>query len=136
VVMAVILGFIVLVASFIIVATLIMQVLDKRREIAVLKAMGAGEPSVMKIFVAEGIIIGAIGTAFGLLLGLGTCLLIDKVGIPLDPEVYYISNLPVRMNPGEFAMVAVLALALSFLATVYPASKGSRLEPVEGLRSE
>jgi lipoprotein-releasing system permease protein len=136
VVMAIILGFIVLVASFIIVATLIMQVLDKRREIAVLKSMGAGQPSVMKIFVAEGIIIGAIGTAFGLLLGLGTCLLIDQVGIPLDPEVYYISNLPVRMNPVEFALVAVLALALSYLATIYPASKASRLEPVEGLRSE
>jgi lipoprotein-releasing system permease protein len=136
VVMAVILGFIVLVATFTIVATLIMQVLDKRREIAVLKSMGAGQPSVMKIFVAEGIVIGAVGTAFGLILGTGTCLLIDKVGIPLDPEVYYISNLPVRMDPVEFALVALLALALSYLATIYPASKASRLEPVEGLRSE
>ncbi len=136
VVMAIILGFIVLVASFIIVATLIMQVLDKRREIAVLKSMGAGQPSVMKIFVAEGIIIGAVGTAFGLLLGLGTCLLIDKVGIPLDPEVYYISHLPVRVDPLEFALVALLALVLSYLATLYPAAKASRLEPVEGLRSE
>ena len=136
VVMAVILGFIVLVATFTIVATLIMQVLDKRREIAVLKSMGAGQPSVMKIFVAEGLVIGAVGTGFGLLLGLGTCLLIDKVGIPLDPEVYYISNLPVRTNPVEFLLVALLALALSYLATIYPASKASRLEPVEGLREE
>ena len=135
-VMGIILGFIVLVASFTIVSTLVMQVLDKRREIAVLKSMGAGQPSIMKIFVAEGVIIGAVGTAFGLLLGYGTCLIIDRVGIPLDPEIYYISNLPVRMNPIEFLMVALLALALSYLATIYPASKASRLEPVEGLRGE
>jgi lipoprotein-releasing system permease protein len=136
VVMAVILGFIVLVASFIIIATLIMLVLEKRREIAVLKSMGAGLPSVMKIFVAEGLIIGAIGTAFGLLLGFGTCLLIDRVGIPLDPEVYYIANLPVRIDGTEFALVALLAMALSYLATIYPASKAARLQAVEGLRSE
>jgi lipoprotein-releasing system permease protein len=136
VVMAVILGFIVLVASFIIVATLIMLVLEKTKEIAVLKSMGAGVPSVMKIFVAEGVIIGAIGTAFGLILGYGSCLLIDKVGIPLDPEVYYISNLPVLIEPAQFALVALAAVALSFLATVYPATKAARLRPVDGLRAE
>ncbi len=136
VVMAVILGFIVLVASFIIVATLIMLVLEKTREIAVLKSMGAGVPSVMKIFVAEGVIIGAVGTAFGLLLGYGSCLLIDRVGIPLDPEVYYISNLPVLIEPAQFALAALGALLLSYLATIYPATKAARLRPVDGLRAE
>ncbi|MBK9516953.1 MAG: ABC transporter permease [Anaeromyxobacter sp.] len=135
-VMAVILGFIVLVASFIIVATLIMLVLEKTREIAVLKSMGAGVPGIMKIFVAEGLTIGAVGTFFGLVLGLGTCLLVDRVGIPLDPEVYYISNLPVLMDPGQFGLVALMSVALAFLATIYPATKAARLRPVDGLRSE
>ncbi len=136
VVMAVILGFIVLVASFIIVATLIMLVLEKTKEIAVLKSMGAGVPSVMKIFVAEGVIIGAVGTAFGLILGYGSCLLIDRVGIPLDPEVYYISNLPVLIEPAQFTLAALGALLLSYLATIYPATKAARLRPVDGLRAE
>jgi len=135
-VMAVILGFIVLVASFIIVATLIMLVLEKTREIAVLKSMGAGIPSVMKIFVIEGMIIGAVGTFFGLVLGYGTCLLVGDVGIPLDPEVYYIDNLPVRIDPSQWVMVALMSLALAFLATIYPASKAARLRPVDGLRGE
>jgi lipoprotein-releasing system permease protein len=135
-VMAVILGFIVLVASFIIVATLIMMVLEKTREVAVLKSMGAGIPSIMKIFVIEGMIIGAVGTFFGLVLGYGTCLLVGDIGIPLDPEVYYIDNLPVRIDPAQWVMVALMSLALAFLATIYPAAKAARLHPVDGLRSE
>jgi lipoprotein-releasing system permease protein len=134
--MSVILGFIVLVASFSIVATLIMLVLEKSREIAVLKSMGAGVPSVMKIFVGEGMVIGAVGTFFGLVLGMGTCLVVSKVGIPLDPEVYYISNLPVRIDPAQWGMVTLMSLALAYLATIYPATKAARLRPVDGLRGE
>ncbi len=135
-VMAVILGFIVLVASFIIVATLIMMVLEKTREIAVLKSMGAGLPAVMKIFVIEGMIIGGIGTGLGLVLGWVTCLLVGRVGIPLESEVYYIENLPVRIDPAQWVVVALMSLALAFLATIYPASKAAQLRPVDGLRAE
>ncbi|HET8725391.1 MAG TPA: FtsX-like permease family protein [Anaeromyxobacteraceae bacterium] len=134
--MAVILGFIMLVASFIVVATLVMLVLEKTREIAVLRSMGATTTSIMKIFVLEGLAIGAVGTGFGLLLGLGTTAIVSKVGIPLDPEVYYISHLPVLVDGGDFALVALAALALSYLATIYPATRAARLEPVDGLRSE
>ena len=128
--MAVILGFIVLVASFIIVATLIMLVLEKRREIAVLKSMGAGVPERDEDLRRRGAGRSArSGTALRPLLGYGTCLLIDRVGIPLDPEVYYISNLPVLIDPSQFALVALAALALSYLATIYPATKAARLAP-------
>jgi lipoprotein-releasing system permease protein len=136
VVMAVILGFIVLVATFTILATLIMMVLEKRREIAVLKSMGAGMPGIMKIFVIEGVVIGGVGALFGLILGLGTCLLIDKVGIPLNPEIYYINNLPVVVDPSQLTLVSLAALVLSYLATLFPATKAARLHPVDGLRSE
>jgi lipoprotein-releasing system permease protein len=134
--MAIILTFIVLVACFNILSTLIMLVLEKTKEISILKSMGARDSSVMKIFVLEGLVIGAIGTAIGLLLGLASCSFIERFGLQLDPDVYYISNLPVNVDGGQFAMVACIALALSYLATLYPATKASRLSPVDGLRED
>jgi lipoprotein-releasing system permease protein len=134
--MAIILTFIVLVACFNILSTLIMLVLEKTKEISILKSMGARDASVMKIFVLEGLAIGAIGTAMGLLLGLASCSFIERFGLQLDPDVYYISNLPVNVDGGQFLMVAAIAVALSYLATLYPATKASRLSPVDGLREE
>jgi len=134
--MAIILTFIVLVACFNILSTLIMLVLEKTKEISILKSMGARDASVMKIFVAEGLTIGAIGTAMGLLLGLASCSFIERFGLQLDPDVYYISNLPVNVDGAQFLMVAAISLALSYLATLYPATKASRLSPVDGLREE
>ena len=134
--MAIILTFIVLVACFNILSTLIMLVLEKTKEISILKSMGARDASVMKIFVLEGLIIGSIGTAMGLLLGLASCSFIERYGLQLDPDVYYISNLPVNTDGGQFAAVALISLALSYLATLYPATKASRLSPVDGLREE
>ncbi|HEX4386701.1 MAG TPA: ABC transporter permease [Myxococcales bacterium] len=134
--MAIILTFIVLVACFNILSTLIMLVLEKTKEISILKSMGARDSSVMKIFVVEGLTIGAIGTAIGLLLGLASCSFIERFGLQLDPDVYYISNLPVTVDGAQFAVVAAISLALSYLATLYPATKASRLSPVDGLREE
>lgn len=134
--MAIILTFIVLVACFNILSTLIMLVLEKTKEISILKSMGARDASVMKIFVLEGLAIGGIGTAMGLLLGLASCSFIERFGLQLDPDVYYISNLPVNADPVQFAVVAAISLALSYLATLYPATKASRLPPVDGLRED
>jgi lipoprotein-releasing system permease protein len=134
--MAIILTFIVLVACFNILSTLIMLVLEKTKEISILKSMGARDSSVMKIFVLEGLVIGGIGTLMGLLLGLASCSFIERFGLQLDPDVYYISNLPVNVDSGQFVMVAFVAVALAYLATLYPATKASRLSPVDGLRED
>jgi lipoprotein-releasing system permease protein len=134
IVMGIILAFIVLVATFTIVATLLMMVVQKSREVAILKSMGARDASVMKIFVLEGLILGALGAALGTALGLSSCVVIQVLGINLDPEVYYISSLPVQIVPVQIAVVAVTAFILSFMATVYPAISASRLPPVEAFK--
>ena len=134
--MAIILTFIVLVACFNILSTLIMLVLEKTKEISILKSMGARDASIMKIFVVEGVSIGALGTGIGLLVGLSLCSFIERFGLRLDPDVYYISNLPVTVEPGQFGLVAAIALCLTYLATLYPAIKASHLSPVDGLREE
>ncbi len=135
-VMAVLLGLFVLVACFGILSTLIMMVLEKGKEISILKSMGATDTSVAKVFVLEGLIIGLIGTAIGLVLGFGACLLVDSGIIQLDAEVYYIDKLPVKIDALQFAVVAFVAVLLSYLATIYPATRASRVAPVDGLRNE
>lgn len=136
IVMAVILAFIILVACFNILSTLVMLVLEKGKEISILKSMGARDSSVMKIFVLEGLAIGGIGTALGLALGLILCGAISVFPIPLDPEVYYIPNLPVRLDPIQFGLVAIAAVVLAYLATIFPALYASRMAPVEGLKND
>jgi lipoprotein-releasing system permease protein len=134
--MFVVLTFIALVASFSIVSTLIMMATEKAREIAILKAMGAEDGAVQRIFVAEGLYIGLIGLLVGVSTGIAGCLLIRRYGLPLPSDVYYITELPIVMRVGEIATVAASALALCFLATVYPAWLAARMRPVDGLRYE
>ncbi len=134
--MFVVLTFIILVASFSIVAMLIMIVIEKGREIAVLKSLGATDVGIMKTFIFQGTVIGAVGAALGLVLGLLICYLLEEVGFPLDSEVYYISTLPIDMNWMEIVSVVVCAVAISILATIYPSIQAARLKPVDGLRDE
>jgi lipoprotein-releasing system permease protein len=132
--MFIVLGFIVLVASFSIVTNLIMVVLQKGREIAVLKAMGSTSGAVLRIFVIEGLYIGAIGLLAGVATGVGVCLLLERYGIGLDPDVYYIARLPVVLDGTEVALIALSALGISLLATAYPSWLASRLHPADGIR--
>jgi lipoprotein-releasing system permease protein len=126
--------FIILVAAFSIVSNGIMLVLEKGREIAILKSMGASDGAVMRIFVLLGLSMGVVGTALGLLHGCILCVAFDRLGLPLDTDVYYITKLPVTVDPRELTLVLVSSLLLSLLATLYPAWLAARLRPVEGLR--
>ncbi|MFO0573250.1 MAG: FtsX-like permease family protein [Polyangia bacterium] len=126
--------FIILVAAFSIVSNGIMLVLEKGREIAILKSMGAADGAVMRIFVLLGLSMGVVGTALGLIHGCLLCVAFDRLGLPLDTDVYYITKLPVTVDPRELTLVLVSSLLLSLLATLYPAWMAARLRPVEGLR--
>jgi lipoprotein-releasing system permease protein len=114
-----------------------MVVMEKQKEIAILRAMGAAKDQVMKAFMIEGLIIGFVGTTAGTVLGLATCLALDRWRfIPLDTDVYYLDTLPVVLNPWTFVGVASFAIAVSFLATLYPSWNAAEVDPVEGLRYE
>jgi lipoprotein-releasing system permease protein len=126
----------IVVAAFNIVAALTMMVLDKTKEIAILKSMGANSLGVMGVFQTVGLVIGGVGTVLGLGYGLLLCFVVAKFGYPLDPKVYLIDRLPIRVDPLEVAMVGGITLVICLLATLYPALKASSLRPVDGLRYE
>lgn len=136
IVMGLILSLIVMVASLNIVGTLILVVLTRGREIAILRAMGASATAVRAVFMLEGVVIGIVGTFLGTALGLAGCWVLDRYPFPLDSDVYYLDSLPVVVEPLTIAFVMYTAVMICFYATIYPATQAARLDPVEGLRYE
>jgi lipoprotein-releasing system permease protein len=130
-------GLIVLVAALNIIASLILLVMEKSRDIAILKTMGATRRSVTIVFMLQGLLIGLVGTTAGAILGTSLCWVADRyrlVRIPAD--VYQISHVPFVIEPRDFVVVIVTAIAICFVATIYPSRQASKLDPVQALRFE
>ena len=143
--MFLILTLIILVAAFNIISSLIMLVKDKGRDIAVLRTMGATRGMITRIFFMTGASVGVLGTAFGSALGLLFCEIIEAIrqglqkltGVTIfDPMIYFLSKMPAEVDPWEVTTVILMALILSFAATIYPAWRAARIDPVEALRYE
>jgi len=135
--MFVILAMIVLVGALNIISTLVMVVMEKSKDIAILRTMGASARSIMSVFMLQGLFVGILGTVIGLGSGLGLCDLLAKYKfISLPSDVYYISTLPVQVQTGDVVLVSLAAVAISFVATLYPSWYASRINPVEALRYE
>ena len=136
VVLTLVIATIIFVAAFNVIATLIMIVLDKKREVAILKAMGATDGTVLGVFMVQGVVIGIVGTLFGVLIGGGVVAYLAKIRFPLDPKVYLIDHLPVVLNPTVFLVTIIIALSICTISTIAPSWWAARMLPVDGLRYE
>ena len=135
--MYVILTLIVVVAAFNIVSTLVMVVVDRTREIGILKSMGMTDRMILRIFMIQGLSIGVIGTTLGTVLGLVLAWVLDTYEIiTIPPDVYFVEKLPVSIHAADVGMIVAVSLVIAFLATIYPALQASRLQPVRAIRHE
>jgi lipoprotein-releasing system permease protein len=135
--MAIMVTLIILVASFSIVTALVMLVMEKTRDIAILMSMGATGKAIRRIFMLQGLIIGVVGTGCGFVLGLGICHLLKRYQfIKLPPGVYSLDYLPILLQWGDRALIAAGSVLMCYLATLYPSGRAASLEPVEALRYE
>jgi lipoprotein-releasing system permease protein len=133
--MAIAIGLIVMVAALNIIASLIMLVMEKTRDIAILKTMGASTASIRRIFVLQGLIIGLVGTTFGALLGTSLIYVLDRYKlIRIELDVYQISHVPFVLQPLDFVVVVVTAVLICFVATIYPSRQAAKLDPAQALR--
>lgn len=135
--MFIILIMIVLVGALNIISSLVMLVMEKTRDIAILRTMGASSRSIMRIFIYQGLFVGLVGTGLGIVSGSFLCHLLARYKfIKLPPDVYYITTLPVRMEWLDIVLIALAAVVISFLATIFPSLQASKVNPVEALRYE
>ncbi len=135
--MGLILTLIVVVAAFNIVSTLVMVVVDRTREIGILKSMGMTDRRILRVFILQGLWIGVIGTVMGTTLGLFLSWLVDTFEIiKIPPDVYFVDRLPISIHAADIAMIVGISVLISFVATIYPAFQASRLQPVEAIRHE
>jgi lipoprotein-releasing system permease protein len=134
--MSLVLALIIFVATFTVVATLIMIVLDKKKDVAILKAMGATDGAILRIFLYQGAFIGGAGTLLGLLMGIGVCKGLFVYAFPLDPKVYFISQLPVEVSLADFLTTGSIAIGICLIFTVFPAFYAASLRPADGLRAQ
>ena len=136
IVLIIVLTLIIMVATFNVVSAMTMHVIDKTREVAILKSMGATSGSIAQLFQVVGLAIGGVGTIVGLGIGLTVCLVVSEYGYRLDPKVYLIDRLPIVVEPVEVVLIAVITMAISGIAALFPSSHAASLRPVEGLRYE